>query len=147
MFSGVIRVASSRTIAAPPQQVFDFLDLPKNHQRITPALAESRELGRLASGGTRASYVYRILGVPLSGEIRAVVHDSPEKLGYEMSGAVSGTIDIRIHREGEGTSLVRYVGTFDLRPRWLMALMRPLLSAYNRRQIEALLANLEAAVC
>lgn len=138
----MIRVSATRAIPAKAQLLFDLLDKPETHRQITPALVESREIGRLPSGGTHASYLYRILGIPFAGEIRAVEHDRPGKLRYEMTGAIRGSIEIVIKDESEGAT-VSYTGAFDLKPRSLVFLGRPILGWYNRRQIRSLLANLE----
>jgi carbon monoxide dehydrogenase subunit G len=141
----MIHVASYRSIPASPEACFAFLDRPENHERITPALAEAVEIGRLPSGGTRARFRYRMLGLSFSGEIRAVTHEPPSVICYEMSGALNGFIRIELTRAADGT-VATYSSDFDLRPRWVAVLFGPLLRAVNRRQIERLLLRLEEHV-
>ena len=130
----------------PVDRVFDFMDAPARQARITPSLSTSTLLERLPNGGSRARYVYRILGLSFSGEVRATDYVPNERIVWSMTGDLQGTL--RWYFEPiDGGSRLTYAATYEVPgPSLLRPLARPLIRRYNEREIHALLRNLEAQV-
>lgn len=130
----------------PVDRVFDFMDAPAHQARITPSLSTSALLERLPNGGSRAHYVYRILGLSFSGEVRATDYVPNERIVWSMTGDLQGTL--RWYFEPiDGGSRLTYAATYEVPgPSLLRPLARPLIRRYNEREIHALLRNLEAQV-
>lgn len=159
------------TIDAPIERVFLFMNRPENQARITPALSQVQSLEVLDNGGKRASYVYSMGPIELTGEVRAIEFEPNERIVFEMTGDLSGTIEwtfepasqtttddeATAHDEatdhGENASdrtAVTYSAEYDL-PRILSlpvvsAIVDRAVTPYNRRQLEATLSNLKQLV-
>lgn len=133
-------------LSPPVERVFDFMDAPARQARITPSLSTSTLLERLPNGGSRAHYVYRILGLSFSGEVRATDYVPNERIVWSMTGDLQGTL--RWYFEPiDGGSRLTYAATYEVPgPSLLRPLARPLIRRYNEREIHALLRNLEAQV-
>ena len=133
-------------LPVPVDRVFDFMDAPARQARITPSLSTSTLLERLPNGGSRAHYVYRILGLSFSGEVRATDYVPGERIVWSMTGDLQGTL--RWYFEPtDGGSRLTYAATYEVPgPRLLRPLARPLIRRYNEREVHALLRNLEAQV-
>ena len=133
-------------LSPPVERVFDFMDAPAHQARITPSLSDSTLLERLPNGGSRAHYVYRILGLSFSGEVRATDYVPNERIVWSMTGDLQGTL--RWYFEPiDGGSRLTYAATYEVPgPSLLRPLARPLIRRYNEREIHALLRNLEAQV-
>jgi carbon monoxide dehydrogenase subunit G len=81
-------------------------------------------------------------GVGLDGEVAATVHDPPERIVFEMSGGIEGTIEWTFEAEGDGVR-VGYAADYHLPVPALDRLAEPFLRAYNERELETTLANLK----
>jgi len=130
----------------PRTAVFEYMDVPENQARISPRLSAVETLGTLDNGGKYASYTYQLLGRSFEGEVHGVEHDPPAAVTFEMTGDIGGHIHWEFEPTDRGTR-VTYTATYDLglsRPvAWLLG---PLTSRLNRREIDATLGNLRAAV-
>jgi carbon monoxide dehydrogenase subunit G len=148
-------VTRSTTLAAAPAEVFAYLDEPANQATVTPGIDEAERIERLANGGNRARYVYRMLGVDLDGEVRATEYVPDERITYAVTGAVEGTIDWRFEPAGadggafEGdpgeapATRFTYAADYELPGAVLAAAAAPAARWYNRRQVDRTLSNLE----
>ena len=130
-------------IAAPVSRVFEFMDAPAHQAEITPSLSESTLLERLPNGGSRARYVYRIVGLPFSGEVRATDYVPDERIVWSMTSDLQGTIRWYFESVDLGCR-VTYAATYQIPgPRLLRPLARPLVRRYNEREVRTLLRNLK----
>lgn len=152
------------TIDAPIERVFLFMNRPENQARITPALSEVQSLEVLDNGGKRASYVYSMGPIGLTGEVRAIEFEPNERIVFELTGDLSGTIEWTFEPAGEpitenettahGDEADRTTVTYSAEYDFPRILSLPIVSAvvdravtpYNRRQLEATLSNFKQLV-
>jgi carbon monoxide dehydrogenase subunit G len=140
----MVSVSTIERVAADPERVFDFLDTPANHERISPSITSVHDVEPLDGGGHRAAYTYRMVGVPLSGEIEVIRHDPPRRLTFAISGGIDGEMDWRIDPDDDG-SLVTCEATFVVPGGALGSAVQPVIRAYNQRELDETLANLRTA--
>ncbi len=138
----MIRVEKSVDIAVRPETAFDFMDDAHHQADISPSLSEVFDVDRAATGGVRAGFVYKMAGVPLRGEVEAVEFVRPERIVFDMRGPLDGRIWFLFAPVGEGVR-VTYGADYELPGAALERLTRPLLVAYNERELSATLANLK----
>ena len=130
-------------IAAPVDRVFAFMDRPTHQADITPSLSDSTLLERLPNGGSRARYVYQILGLSFSGEVRATDYAPDERIVWSMEGDLQGTIRWYFEPSDAGCRIT-YAATYQSPgPRLLRPLIRPLIRRYNKQEVSTLLHNLK----
>jgi len=142
----MISVRERIHIDAPVERVFSYLDTPANQATITPSLTESTRLERLPNGGDRARYTYWILGLSFSGEVRATNYVPNERIVWNMTGDLKGTIRWYLEPFNRGC-LFTYAATYQSPgPSLLQPLVRPLIQRYNEREVQALLHNLRARI-
>lgn len=134
-------VSESTVLAAPPDEVFAFLDEPSNQAAVTPGIAEAERIERLDDGGNRARYTYEMAGISFDGEVVATAYEPDERIVYDVRGGVAGTIEWTFEPGEEGTRFT-YAAEYELPSAALDALAAPVLERYNRRQIRKTLANL-----
>jgi carbon monoxide dehydrogenase subunit G len=153
----MVRVSATELVPAPPGRVFDFVDTPANHERISPSIASVHDVEPLDGGGHRASYTYRMVGVSLSGDIEVVTHERPRRLTFAVRGGIDGEMDWRFapadgdgDREAAGGAAddwtrVTCEATFGVPGGALASLLDPLVRAVNQRELDRTLANLREA--
>lgn len=136
--------ASAETVIDRPQEaVFEFMDVPENQGRISPRLSAVETRGVYDNGGKRAGYVYRLFGVPFSGEVHGVEHDPPERVVFEMTGDIEGRIEWTFDPADGGTR-VTYSAEYDLGlPPVVGRLVAPVAARLNRRELERTVGNLD----
>lgn len=135
-------------VAASVEDVFAYMDAPEHQPDITPSLTRSELVERLPNGGTRAAYTYRILGLPLSGEVRATDYVPNERIIWTMSGGLTGTIRWYFEsRDDASKTRFTYAATYALPgPSVIRPVLAPLVRRYNEREVGTLLQNLRAQV-
>jgi carbon monoxide dehydrogenase subunit G len=141
----MIAVSTTQHVPAPPHRVFAFLNRPENHAEITPAMTQSREIGRMPNGGARAAYVYRIAGVPFRGTVEAREFAPGERIVFAVGGDIEGTIRLDLAPEADGTR-VTYAADYDLPGLGRLKAARPVAKAINARVLRRTLKNLSAAL-
>ncbi|MFB6207036.1 MAG: SRPBCC family protein [Haloglomus sp.] len=130
-------------INAPASDVFSFLDDPRNHVKITPALIEVNEIETLPNGGKRATYSYKLAGVTLTGQVEDIERSPSDLLVQELSGAIEGTITYDLDPTDGGTHL-DYEAAYELPDTVVNTVLAPITETYNQREAESTLANLKA---
>lgn len=138
----MIEVERSIVVERPVSMVFDHLDDPRNHVEITPSLTAVRNVRRLDNGGKRADHTYEMAGITLRGELTEVTHVPDERMVFELSGDLSGEIEITVSAVPDGTE-VTYAAGYELPGRVLTALAKPFVERYNERELRTTLANLK----
>lgn len=142
----MLTVQDSIAIQAPPEAVFGYLDRPAHQAEVTPHLAVSELVERLENGGSRARYVYEMLGLRFSGEVRATDYAPNQRIVFRMTGDLQGTIRWYLAPEGGGTRFT-YAATYLVPgPAVLQRLATPLVRAFNAREVRAVLKNVRRAV-
>lgn len=139
----MVSVTGRTHVTALPEAVFDFLDDPHNHVAITPSLARVKNIQPLENGGKRAEFTYRILRLPVGGELVQRRHEPPERMSFDLRGQLTGEIDLRFERDGDGTE-VTYSAEYDIPWGPLGRVLAPLVRWYNKREVRQLLLNLRA---
>jgi len=144
----MLTVRDHINIAARVEDVFAYMDAPAHQADITPSLTRSALIERLPNGGSRAEYTYRILGVPVSGEVRATDYVPNERIIWTMSGGLQGTIRWYFEPQADASQTrFTYAATYALPgPAVLHPVLSPLIRRYNEREVGALLRNLRTQV-
>jgi len=138
-------------LAAPVENVFAYMDEPARQPTITPSLTRSELVERLPNGGARVRYTYRLVGLPLHGEVRATDYVPNERIVWTMTGALRGTIrwyfaplDAASSLRADGTRFT-YAATYALPgPALLHPFLTPFVRRYNDREVDRLLQHLRA---
>jgi len=132
-------------IDAPIEAVFDYMDDPTHQPAITPSLTTSHLLERLSNGGSRVRYVYSILGLSFSGEVRATDYVPNERIVWSMDGDLHGTLRWYFQKLDPERSRFTYAATYALPgPSLLHPILKPLVRRYNEREVHALLRRLQS---
>lgn len=136
----MVTVSRSIHIDAPVEDVFAYLDDPRNHAEVTPSLAEVRNVEALDNGGKRVEHTYKMAGVGLDGELVERTHVENERMIFEMRGNLNGEIEIETVEDDGGTEL-RYGAEYELPGKVLSAVAKPLVRRYNERELRTTLEN------
>ncbi|GAB7089766.1 SRPBCC family protein [Halorubrum luteum] len=140
----MLKASDTIHVAAPVEDVFGFLDDPHNHAEVTPRLTDVRDIERLDNGGKRLSYTYRMAGVGVDGELVQTIHDPNERMRFEMRGGLEGEIDLRFEPTDDGGTRFTYAAEYDLPNSVLVEASKPVIRAFNERQLTATLRNVAA---
>jgi uncharacterized protein YndB with AHSA1/START domain len=95
----------------------------------------------MQNGGARASYVYKMAGVPFRGEVTAREFAPHERIVFDMTGDIEGEIRWEFTEEDGGTR-VTYSARYEIPGSVLATLARPIAAKYNERELRSTLANL-----
>jgi carbon monoxide dehydrogenase subunit G len=137
----MVGVSKTIRIDRPREAVFEYLDQPANHAEVTPSLAEAETVEQLDNGGKRARYVYEMAGISREGHLTETTHRDGERMVFELSGGITGEIDISF-ADADGGTEVTYSAEYDLPGRVLAAVAEPFVRRYNSRELETTLENL-----
>ncbi|MFC7134498.1 MULTISPECIES: SRPBCC family protein [Salinibaculum] len=138
----MVSVSDSIRLEVDPATVFAYLDDPQGHVEVTPSLAGVENIQPLDGGGKRLDFTYSIAGVPLSGELLQTVYEPDERMAFEMSGQLNGTITVEMEPTDDGTR-VTYTGEYEIPGKVLARVAEPFVRRYNEREVRTLLANLK----
>ena len=138
----MVRIEDEVHVAVDPETAFDYMDVPEHQAEISPSLSAVETVAELPNGGKRATYTYRMLGVPLDGEVEATVYDPPRRIVFEMTGGIEGTIEWTLSPEDDGVR-VGYAAEYDLPIPVLDRLTAPVIRKYNERELRTTLRNLK----
>lgn len=141
----MIEVNGSVQVDAPVSEVFAFMDEPENQAVITPSLSDVETVARLDNGGKRATYTYTMAGISLEGEVAATTYEPNERIVFEMSGDLSGTIEWSFD-EAAGITVVSYTATYEVPIPVGKAAAEPFVRRYNERELETTLQNLKTRI-
>ncbi|MUV89554.1 SRPBCC family protein [Halapricum sp. CBA1109] len=141
----MLDVSGTIHVDRPVADVFAFMDEPENQAVITPSLTDVSTVGQLDNGGKRATYTYSMVGVSLTGEVAATTYDPDERIVFEMSGDLSGTIEWTFEAADGGTR-VGYLATYEVPVPVGKAAVEPLVRKYNERQLRSTLQNLKTTL-
>lgn len=110
-------------IAAPPEQVFDYVADYRNALRFMHNFEEFRPIGALAAGpGARARAKGRLLGLAVHTTFEIVAYERPGRLVSRSYDGVRGTAVWEFAPQGEGTA-VTFSSTYEL-PRLIRGPLR-----------------------
>lgn len=137
----MISSSAQERIPAPVDAVFGFMNQPSNQAAITPSLVESEEVGRMPNGGARARYAYKMAGMTFKGEVAAREFVPNERIVFDMTGDIEGTIRWHFKDEG-GSTVVEYAADYTIPGSFLARLAEPLAVRYNERELQNSLSNL-----
>ncbi len=138
----MVRVEKSTHIDGPVEDIFRYMDTPENQAEITPSLVESELIERLPNGGSRASWIYKMAGVKLSGEVRATTYAPPARIEFAMTGDLEGRIWWTLEDENSGTRFT-YGTEYEIPVPVLQNVAEAFARRYNEREVETLLRNLK----
>lgn len=137
----MLTVSETIDINAPVEDVFAYMDDPHNQQAVSPSVTDIRDVQQDESGKSLA-FTYEMAGVPVDGRMETRVYDPPNRIVFDMEGALSGTITWEFERIDEGTR-VTYGAEYDLPSDVLETVVRPFAERYNERELRTTLENLK----
>ena len=117
--------SETRLIAKPRETVFAYLDQPRNHATVTPSLESAETVEQLDNGGKRARYIYGMVGITREGYLTETTHIEDERMVFELSGGITGEIDISFV-DADGGTAVTYSADYELPGRVLAVVAHPL---------------------
>ena len=138
----MVRIEDDIYVAVEPETAFEYMDVPEHQSEISPSLSAVETVEELPSGGKRATYAYRMGGVTLDGEVTATDYDPPDRIVFEMTGGIEGTIEWTFTPEGNGVR-VGYAAEYELPIPVLDRLAAPFIRKYNERELATTLRNLK----
>ncbi len=141
----MVRVADTIEIDATAEAVFQFLDEPKNHATITPAIGRIENIEPLDNGGKKLDYTYRMAGVPIDGHLSQTAHEPPTRHVFALESGIDGELGFDIEATESGC-LVTYHATYTIPGRLLSRVVEPAVRRYNERQLKATLENLKKEI-
>lgn len=136
------RVEGDIHVDVEPKTAFEYMDVPEHQAEISPSLSTVETVAELPNGGKRATYTYRMAGIPLDGEVEAVVYEPPDRIVFEMTGGIEGTIEWTFEPDGDGVR-VGYAAEYDLPIPVIDRLAEPFVKKYNERELATTLRNLK----
>ena len=138
----MVQIEKSTHINASIEEVFHYMDAPEHQAEITPSLVESELIERLPNGGSRASWMYKMAGVKLSGEVQATTYEPPARIEFAMEGDLEGRIWWTLEAEDGGTRFT-YGTEYAIPVPVLQNVAEAFARRYNHREVETLLGNLK----
>jgi uncharacterized membrane protein len=81
-------------------------------------------------------------GISREGQLTETTHDDGERMIFEMSGELTGEIDVSFAATDGGTE-VTYAAEYDLPGRVVAAVAKPFAKRYNKRELATTLENLK----
>jgi uncharacterized protein YndB with AHSA1/START domain len=137
------KVEKTITIAAPVEQVFDYVSVPTNVPEIWPSLVEMKDLEPVPSGGYTWAYVYKMAGLRFEGTGQHTEYVANQRNVSKNKGGIEGTITWVFQPEDGGTK-VTFEAEYTVPIPLLGKLAEALIVRQNEREAELLLANLKA---
>lgn len=137
----MVEVTRSIRIGVPVETVFAYMDRTENQPEITPSLTRSEPLAKLPNGGKRVAYTYTMAGIGLDGHIEAVEYEPEQRIRWEMTGDLTGTIEWTFEKDGDETVVI-YSAEYDIPVPVLDAVVGPFVRRYNERELRTTLENL-----
>jgi carbon monoxide dehydrogenase subunit G len=137
----MVELDQETVIDAPPEEVFEFIADPHNHERFTPSIVDVSDVGE-TDVGKEGAYTFKMVGVPLEGRFSDLTFDPPTERSYELTGDITGTITWTIE-ETDGGSRVRYQSTVEFPgPDLLETVTEPVVRRFSENEIESTLKQL-----
>lgn len=132
-------------IDASPEEVFDYIADPHNHEKFLPSLVSISNVGD-NDVGKEGEYVYKMVGQSMDGRFFDVEFDRPTRRSYELEGDLEGTVTWTI--EGtDGGSRVHYHQEIDLPgPDLLDPIAEPVAGKFLQREADSMMENLKLLV-
>jgi len=138
----MVYVSDSIVVPESVETVFETLDNPDTHAKITPSISDIRNVEPRDTGGKELEYTYRLAGVPIDGRLVQTVHDSPHQHVFAMEGGLTGAITLDIEPTEAGTKLT-YSAEYAVPGRVIARVIEPMVRWYNERELQSTLENLE----
>ncbi len=138
-------VEKAITIAAPVEQIFDYVREATNLLEIWPNMVKIKDVQRLPNGGNRFRCVYRMAGIHFKVTSEDVEYIANQRIVGQTKGGIQSTIAWEFQPEDGGTNLTlkaEYTVPIPL----LGNLAEALITRRNARDIEVLLTYLKIRV-
>jgi carbon monoxide dehydrogenase subunit G len=139
----MIHLRKQNLVKAPRETVFDYMDDPEHQVEITPSMSEVRRIERIANGGIRAEYIYKMGGIPLKGSVEATEYQPKDRIAFKLTGAIRGEI-FWLFEDENGETRFTYETKYEIPGKVVERLARPFVEAYNDREMDSVMANLKA---
>ena len=98
------KIERSITINAPVEKVFSYINDPMSGLEYNPSLTDIRDVTGIGVGD-RAKFSYKMMGIPLSGELECMERVPNERLVIKSTGGAASTWTYTVKPEDGGTRL------------------------------------------
>ena len=139
------KVKNTILIKAPVEEVFSYVSEPSNLPEIWPGMVEAKDVQPLPDGGHRFRWVYKMAGMPFEGDSEDVEVIRDERMVSQTKGGIQSTITWTFRPEN-GDTFVIFEADYTVPIPLLGKLAEAFIVGSNRREAEALLANLKARI-
>jgi uncharacterized membrane protein len=99
------KLETSVTINAPVEKVFEYVSKPENMPEVWPSLIEVNNVKELPNGGTSYDFVYKMVGVRLTGFSEDTEFVPNERLVSVSTGGIESKFTWLFQSEDEGSNL------------------------------------------
>lgn len=141
----MIGISASTRVDAPPEAVFGLVNTPTESVRAGASQSFSN-VRPLDNGGHEYEYVFRMVGVELSGTVRTTRHDAPRTLTLRYAGDIDGTVAFGFERLAGDATAFDAEARYEMPGRVVEAVAGPVVRRYNQRELEGFLANVRDRV-
>lgn len=128
-------------IAAPVEEVFEYMLVPENHVQILPSLMDIRNVSDLDNGGFEGEYTFKMLGMDLDGRFRDTVVNPPERRVYELTGDIEAEVRYDFEPVDGGTRFTYFQEYEPLHSGLLGKVTQPMADRYLQRETSNTLEN------
>jgi uncharacterized membrane protein len=139
----VANVQRSILINAPVEQVFAFVEDPRNMPDVWPSVERVTAVEPRPDGGYTCNYVYRIAGMRFEGHTDLLEHVPNQCIVTRSKIGMEGTLRWTFQAEGDGTR-VTLEAEYSVPVPLVGGIAAALLVRPNEREAETLFANIKA---
>lgn len=129
------------TIEAPVEEIFNYLDSPKNFPEVWPSFYEVKDIETLPAGGHRCTYTYNLAGRPARGSMETFKHVTNKAIVEKTKGDVESTYAFMFEGKNGTTKVLLDADyettTFDKE-------FEPFFTRWNEFEADAFMQNLKA---
>jgi uncharacterized membrane protein len=129
-------------IEAPVKDVWAYLDDPVHLPEIWPSVVEVKDVERLANGGHRFHWLYKMAGMRFEGDSETVEFEPERHFLQKSSGQIPSSFDWTFMPE-DGFTKIDLKTEYEVPKSLLGKLTEPFIHKVNEREADTVLANLE----
>jgi carbon monoxide dehydrogenase subunit G len=130
-----------------PEDVFEYMNQPRNAAEVSPTLENSREIGKANNGGWIVEAEYEIAGGIADGSIilRPEVFEKNRRIKYTVDDDISGYIEWKFNQQDEGTEFI-YEADYSVEIPVPDLFMNTIGKQITKRELEEIIKNIRRGV-
>lgn len=133
-------ITSQTVVDTPPEVVFGLVNTPSESVRSGQSQSFTN-ITPLDNGGHEYDYTFRMVAVPLSGTVRTVRHDAPQRLALSYTGDLDAVIRFTFDQTGNRRTQFSAEAEYSMPNRVVKAVAGPVVDRYNQRELDGFLEN------